>query len=230
MPKGDQKARVMQKHALSEPGYYAFASVVGQQRHFNVQTARLLAACGLEPLRLLDALSRPAPPDVLDDGHLLEWLISDCDCPMTVLRAYMGVGGEQPDGSEWGRIAQGLTSTTEASLRRWGDVHHLTPQLLRRYASAEGLPLDSQADILSSDYDGQPLAPDALWAFIVAHPAGAHTYRPRSYGHRLAERFRQLAGFRLTFSYASTLLGLMGSAEPATGGRQPGPAGDDCPF
>lgn len=52
MPKGEQKARVMAKHQLSESGYYAFVSVVGQQRHFNVQTARLLAACGLEPPRL----------------------------------------------------------------------------------------------------------------------------------------------------------------------------------
>ena len=221
MPKGDQKARVMRKHELSEPGYYAFASVVGQQRHFNVQTAKLLAACGLEPLRLLDALSRPAPPGVLTDEQLLDWLCRECDCPMTLLRAYVGVGGEQPDGSEWGRIAQGLTATTEASLRRWGDVHHLTPQLLRRYTSAEGLPLDTQADILSSDYDGEPLAPDALWAFIVAHPAGAHTYQPQSYGHRLAAQFRRVAGFRLTWAYASTLLALM---------QPPADDDDDCPF
>lgn len=220
MPRGDQKARVMAKRELSEPGYYAFASVVGQQRHFNVQTAKLLAACGLEPLRLLDALSRPAPPDVLTDEQLLEWLCTDCDCPMTLLRAYVGAGGEQPDGSCWGRIAQGLTSTTEASLRRWGDVHHLTPQLLRRYTSAEGLPLDTQADILSADHDGAPLEPDALWEFIVAHPAGQHTYRPQSYGHRLAERFRQVAGFRLSWDYASTLLSLMNPPDEQ----------DDCPF
>ena len=208
MPKGDQKARVMAKHELSEPGYYAFSAQVGQQRHFNVQTAKLLAACGLNPLRLLDALSRPAPPDVLDDAQLLEWLCSECECPMTMLRAYVSVGGEQPDGSEWGRIAQGLHSTTEASLRRWGDVNHLTPQLLRRYTSD----------------DGEPLAPDALWAFIVAHPAGPHTYRPQSYGHRLAERFRRVAGFRLTWAYATTLLGLMSQAEGEAS------EGNDCPF
>lgn len=213
MPKGDQKARVMAKHELSEPGYYAFSALVGHQRHFNVQTAKLLAACGLNPLRLLDALSRPAPPDVIDDSQLLEWLCSECECPMTMLRAYVSVGGEQPDGSEWGRIAQGLNSTTEASLRRWGDVNHLTPQLLRRYTSDDGEPLDTQAEILSADYDGEPLAPDALWAFIVAHPAGQHTYRPQSYGHRLAERFRRVAGFRLTWAYATTLLGMMNAPE-----------------
>lgn len=213
MPKGDQKAAVMRKHELSEPGYYAFSSRVGQQRHFNVQTAKLLAACGLDPLRLLDALSRPAPPDVLTDEQLLEWLIAECDCPMTILRAYVSVGGEQPDASEWGRIAQGLNSTTEASLRRWGDVNHLTPQLLRRYTAPDGLPLDTQADILSADYDGEPLEPDALWQFIVAHPAGQHTYRPQSYGHRLAESFRRAAGFRLTWAYASTLLALMNPPE-----------------
>ncbi|MGI4835107.1 MAG: hypothetical protein ACRYFK_16765 [Janthinobacterium lividum] len=226
MPKGDQKKRVMRKRALSEPGYYAFASVVGQQRHFNVQTAKLLAACGLEPLRLLDALSRPAPPDVLDDAQLLEWLCTSCDCPMTILRAYVGLGGEQPDGSEWGRIALGLSSTSEASLRRWGDGNHLTPQLLRRYTAPGGLPLDSQADILSADHDGQPLSPDDLWQFIVAHPAGQHTYRPQSYGHQLAEAFRRTAGFRLTWDYASTLLGLMGPSGPAS----PPAAADDCPF
>jgi len=221
MPKGDQKTRVMAKRELSEPGYYAFASVVGQQRHFNVQTAKLLAACGLEPLRLLDALSRPAPPEVLTDEQLLEWLCTECDCPMTLLRAYVNAGGEQPDGSAWGRIAGGLTSTTEASLRRWGDVNHLTPQLLRRYTSAEGLPLDSQADILSADHDGPPLEPDELWQFIVAHPLGPQTYRPQSYGHRLAEQFRRVAGFRLTWHYASTLLALM---------QLPEEADDDCPF
>ena len=159
MPRGEQKARVMRKRELTEPGYYAFASVVGQQRHFNVLTARLLAACGLEPLRLLDAVSRPAPPE-LPEEQLLQWLIQDCDCPMTLLRAYVGVGGEQPDGSRWGRIAAGLRSTSEASLRRWGDQNYLTPQLLRRYTSAQGLPLDTQADSLSSDHDGEPLTPD----------------------------------------------------------------------
>jgi hypothetical protein len=221
MPKGDQKAAVMRKHELSEPGYYAFSSRVGQQRHFNVQTAKLLAACGLDPLRLLDALSRPAPPDVLTDEQLLEWLCTECDCPMTMLRAYVSVGGEQPDGSEWGRIALGLNSTTEASLRRWGDVNHFTPQLLRRYCEPDGLPLDTQADILSADYDGEPLEPEALWQFIVAHPGGQHTYRPQSYGHRLAERFRRVAGFRLTWAYASTLLALMNPPEDE---------GDECPF
>ena len=219
MPRGEQKARVMRKRQLTEPGYYAFASVVGQQRHFNVQTAKLLAACGLEPLRLLDALSRPAPPE-LPEEQLLEWLIAECDCPMTILRAYVGVGGEQPDGSAWGRIAAGLTSTTEASLRRWGDVHHLSPQLLRRYTAPGGLALDSQAAILSADRDGEPLAPDELWAFIVAHPAGQHTYLPQSYGHRLAQAFRRVAGFRLTYAYASGLLGLM---------KPPAPE-PDCPF
>ena len=221
MPKGDQKAAVMRKHELSEPGYYAFSSRVGQQRHFNVQTAKLLAACGLDPLRLLDAISRPAPPDVLTDEQLLEWLCTECDCPMTMLRAYVSVGGEQPDGSEWGRIAVGLNSTTEESLRRWGDVNHFTPQLLRRYTDPDGLPLDTQADILSADYDGEPLEPEALWQFIVAHPAGQHTYRPQSYGHRLAERFRRVAGFRLTWAYATTLLALMNPPEDE---------GDDCPF
>ena len=221
MPKGDQKARVMRKHELSEPGYYAFASVVGQQRHFNVQTAKLLEACGLAPLRLLDAVSRPAPPDVLSDEQLLAWLCSECDCPMTLLRAYVGIGGEQPDGSAWGRIAGGLRSTSEASLRRWGDVNHLTPALLRRYTSAEGLGLDVQAELLSSDHDGEPLTPDELWAFIVAHPGGPPTYRPQSYGHRLAEQFRRVAGFRLTWAYASTLLALM---------QPPADEDDDCPF
>jgi hypothetical protein len=221
MPKGDQKAAVMRKHELSEPGYYAFSSRVGQQRHFNVQTAKLLAACGLDPLRLLDALSRPAPPDVLTDEQLLEWLCTECDCPMTILRAYVSVGGEQPDGSEWGRIAAGLNSTTEASLRRWGDVNHLTPQLLRRYTDPDGLPLDTQADILSADYDGEPLEPEAIWQFILAHPAGQHTYRPQSYGHRLAERFRRVGGFRLTWAYASTLLALM---------NPPDNEGDEVPF
>lgn len=227
MPRGDQKARVMAKHALSEPGYYAFSAQVGQQRHFNVQTAKLLEACGLNPLRLLDALSRPAPPD-LPEHQLLDWLVEHCDCPMTLLRAYVGVGGEQPDGSTWSRIAEGLRSTTEASLRRWGDANHFTPQLLRRYTSAEGLPLDAQADILSADYDGVPLEPGELWEFIVAHPGGQHTYRPQSYGHRLAEAFRRAAGFRLTWHYATTLLGLM--SWPSEPGPAQEPDDDDCPF
>ena len=224
MPKGEQKARVMRKRELSEPGYYAFASVVGQQRHFNVLTARLLEACGFSPLALLDGCSRPLPPDVPDE-QLLEWLIEHSDCPMTLLRTYVNLGGEQPDGSRWGRIAEGLTSTSEASLRRWGDQNHLTPQLLRRYTSAEGLPLDSQADILSEGYEGEPLAPDELWEFIVAHPGGQHTYRPQSYGHRLAESFRRVAGFRLTYAYATTLLGLMPSTAPLGVVDE-----DDCPF
>ncbi|MGI4871228.1 MAG: hypothetical protein ACRYFX_08630 [Janthinobacterium lividum] len=228
MPRGDQKARVIAKRQLSEPGYYAFASVVGQQRHFNVLTARLLAACGLEPLRLLDAVSQPAPPDLLEE-QLLEWIIQECECPMTLLRTYVGVGGEQPDGSRSGRIAAGLRSTSEASLRRWGDKNHLSPPLLRRYTSAEGLPLDTQAELLSSDHDGEPLAPDELWDFIVAHPGGQHTYQPQSYGHRLAESFRRVAGFRLNWDYATTLLGLM--QWPSETGEAAAPDDDDeCPF
>lgn len=228
MPKGDQKAAVMRKHELTEPGYYAFSSRVGQQRHFNVQTAKLLEACGLEPLRLLDSISRPAPAD-LPEHQLLEWIIEQSECPMTLLRTYVGVGGEQPDGSTWSRIALGLTSTTEASLRRWGDVNHLTPQLLRRYTSAEGLPLDTQADILSADYDGAPLEPGELWEFIVAHPGGQHTYQSQSYGHRLADAFRRLVGFRLTWHYATTLLGLMQQPGESRGAPSE-PADDDIPF
>ena len=126
-----------------------------------------------------------------------------------------------PAGSGRCSIRSSTYSTTEASLRRWGDVNHFTPQLLRRYTDPDGLPLDTQADILSADYDGAPLEPEALWQFIVAHPAGQHTYRPQSYGHRLAERFRRVAGFRLTWAYATTLLGLMNPPEGE---------GDDCPF
>lgn len=225
MPKGDQKARVMRKRDLSEPGYYAFASVVGQQRHFNVQTAKLLAAYGLEPLSLLDGQGRPQPPP-LPAAEILEWIIKQSNCPMTQLRAFVDVGGdEQPDGTPWGRIAAGLVSTTEASLRRWGDVNHFTPQLLRHYCGPDGMPLDVQADILSSDHDGAPLEPEELWQFIVAHPGGAHTYRPQSYGHRLADAFRRAAGFRLTWDYATTLLGLMRwPSEPLED------EDDDCPF
>ena len=220
MPKGDQKKRVMRKRTLDEPGYYAFASVVGQQRHFNVQTAKLLAAYGFEPLRLLDAQGRPQPP-ALPPGEIVEWIIEESNCPMTQLRAFVEVGGdEQPDGTHWGRIAAGLVSTTEASLRRWGDANHFTPQLLRHYTGPEGMPLDVQADVLS--HEAQALSPDDLWQFIVAHPRGAHTYQPQTLGHRLAEAFQRSAGFRLTFRYAVDLLGLMA-------GRQPAPE-DEPPF
>ena len=220
MPQGDQKRRVMRKRTLDEPGYYAFASVVGQQRHFNVQTAKLLAAYGFEPLSLLDGQGRPQPPH-LPPAEILEWIIEESHCPMTQLRAFVDVGGdEQPDASPWGRIAAGLVSTTEASLRRWGDANHFTPQLLRNYCGPDGQPLDVQADVLS--YDSQPLSTDDLWAFIVAHPRGAHTYRPQTLGHRLAEAFQRSAGFRLTYTYAVDLLRLME-------GQQPAPAAEEEP-
>ncbi|MDO7851560.1 hypothetical protein [Hymenobacter convexus] len=221
MPKGDQKKRVMRKRTLDEPGYYAFASVVGQQRHFNVQTAKLLAAYGLEPLSLLDGQGRPQPP-ALPSEQILEWIIEQSHCPMTQLRAFVEVGGdEQPDLTPWGRIAGGLVSTTEASLRRWGDANHFTPQLLRSYCGPEGMPLDVQAQVLS--HGGPELSPDDLWQFIVAHPRGAHTYQPQTLGHRLAEAFGRSAGFRLTMRYATDLLGLMQ-------GRQPAPPGEEPPF
>lgn len=215
MPTGDQKRQVMRKRDLSEPGYYAFASVVGQQRHFNVQTAKLLAAYGLEPLSLLDGQGRPQPAQ-LPAAEILEWIIEESNCPMTQLRAFVDVGGdEQPDATPWGRIAAGLVSTTEASLRRWGDANHFTPQLLRHYTGPAGMPLDVQADVLS--HQSQALSTEDLWEFIVAHPRGSHTYRPQTVGHRLAEAFGRSAGFRLTYRYACDLLGLMAGREPVTG-------------
>lgn len=208
----------MRKRDLSEPGYYAFASVVGQQRHFNVRTAQLLAAYGLEPLGLLDGQGRPLPPELPPD-EILEWVIEESNCPMTQLRAYVDVGGdEQPDATPWGRIAAGLVSTTEASLRRWGDANHFTPQLLRHYCGPGGLPLDVQAGILS--HEGPEIGVQEIWEFIVAHPRGPVSYRPRTAGHRLAEAFQRSAGFRLTYRYAVDLLGLLA-------GRQPAGAPDD---
>ncbi|WP_375418124.1 hypothetical protein [uncultured Hymenobacter sp.] len=199
---------MMRKRGLDEPGYYAFASVVGQQRHFNVRTAQLLAAYGLEPLALLDGQGRPAPP-ALPGEELMEWIIEQSNCPMTLLRTYVEVGGDQePDATLWGRIAAGLVATSEASLRRWGDAAHFTPQLLRRYCRPGGQPLDVQAQGLSHE-GGVELAPDELWAFIVAHPGGQHTYAPDTYGQRLAASFRRVAGFRLTYQFASDLLGLI---------------------
>lgn len=198
----------MRKRALDEPGYYAFASVVGAQRHFNVQTARLLEAYGLNPLDVLDGMGRPMPPD-LEEPDVLEWIIEESRCPMTMLRAYVEVGGdEQPDTSPWGLIAGGLVSTTEASLRRWGDKNHLTPQLLRTYCQPAGTPLDVQALNLSESA-GVEIAVEEFWQFIVAHPRGQHSYAPCTYATRLAEAFRQCAGFRLTFAYAQQLLQLI---------------------
>ncbi|MBF9239460.1 hypothetical protein I2I05_18855 [Hymenobacter sp. BT683] len=220
MPKGDQKHRVMRKRTLDEPGYYAFASVVGQQRHFNVQTAKLLAAYGFEPLRLLDGQGRPQPPQ-LPSEEILEWIIEQSNCPMTQLRAFVDVGGDElPDQTPWGRIAAGLVSTTEASLRRWGDANHFTPQLLRNYCGPEGQALDVQAMVLS--HESQPVEPGQLWEFIVAHPRGQQSYRPQTIGHRLAEAFQRSAGFRLTYHYAADLLRLID-------GRQPAPAGEEEP-
>lgn len=221
MPRGDQKRRVMRKRALSEPGYYAFASVVGQQRHFNVQTAKLLAAYGFDPLGLLDGVGRPLPPQ-LPPEDILEWIIEQSQCPMSQLRAFVDVGGdEQPDTSPWGRIASGLVSTTEASLRRWGDAHHFTPQLLRHYCGPQGQPLDVQAAILS--HEGPALQVEEIWQFILAHPRGPQSYRLRTVGHRLAEAFQRSAGFRLTYQFAVDLLGLLTA-------RNELPADNDCPF
>ncbi len=222
MAKGEQKSRVMQKRQLDEPGYYAFASVVGQQRHFNVQTARLLAAYGFDPLLLLDGVGRPLPP-ALPAEAILEWIIEESHCPMTILRAYVDAGGDElPDASPWGRIAAGLVSTTEASLRRWGDANHFTPQLLRQYCRPDGQPLDVQAAGLS--HEALPLEPDELWHFIVAHPKGQQSYRPHTIGHRLAEAFQRAAGFRLTYAYAANLVELLRRR------HEPVPDDDNCPF
>lgn len=223
MAAGDQKRRVMRKRDLAEPGYYAFASVVGQQRHFNVQTARLLAAYGFEPLAILDGLGRPQPPE-LPPAEILEWIIEESNCAMTILRAYVDVGGaEQLDCTPWGRLARGLTATTEASLRRFGDASHFTPALLRTWCRPDGTSLDVQADIIS--YDGIALTENDLWEFIVAHPRGNHTYAPQTPAARLVAAFQGAAGFRLTYHYAVELLRLLASREP------PGAeAGDEPPF
>lgn len=198
----------MQKRALDEPGYYAFASIVGAQRHFNVLTAKLLAAYGLDPLTVLDGLGRPMPPD-LAEAQVLEWVIQESQCPMTMLRAFVEVGGDElPDTSPWGLLAQGLVSTTEASLRRWGDVHHLTPQLVRRYCLPGGTPLDVQVMNLTAAQHVLVTEQDA-WEFILAHPRGQQTYQPQTYGHRLAVAFQSLTGFRLTYAYAEQLLRLI---------------------
>jgi hypothetical protein len=220
MPKGDQKKRVMHKRTLDEPGYYAFASVVGQQRHFNVRTAQLLAAYGFEPLALLDGQGRPAPP-AMPPEDIMEWIIEESNCPMTILRAYVDVGGdEQPDCTPWGLLAAGLRSTTEASLKRWGDVNHFTPQLLRRYCAPDGTPLDVQAQNLSLSA-GVELTEEDCWQFILAYPKGPQSYQPATVGHRLAEAFQRATGFRLTYTYAADLVQMMRRREPAPPDEEP---------
>jgi hypothetical protein len=133
---------------------------------------------------------------------------------MTQLRAFVDVGGdEQSDATPWGRIAPGLVSTTQDSLRRWGNANHFTPQLLSSYCGPDGQALDVHTDVLS--HEGPPLSPDDLWQFIVAQPDGAHNCRPQNLGHRLAEAFWCSGCFGLTFRYAIDLLRLMQGQQPA---------------
>ena len=210
MGKGDQRRRVMDKHQLDEPGYYAFASVVGLQRHFNVSTAKLLAAYGFDPLSYLEHQNQPLPEHV-GPANYAQWLLEDCQCPMTLLRAFLANGGDElPDYSPAAYIAAGLVATTEASLRRWADPNHFSPAHLRRSCAPEGTPLDEQALNLTDATHVVEVA--QLVDFITAHPRGQLSYRPApTLAQQLAGRFEAVAGFRLTENYATSLLALMSS-------------------
>ncbi|GAB2954790.1 hypothetical protein GCM10027048_20400 [Hymenobacter coalescens] len=219
MPIGDQKQRVMVKRALDEAGYYAFAAQVAHKRHFNVRCAQLLQFYGLQQLEQLADRYQELPEDLPPEQEV-DWLLLRGNCPMSLLRAYVQVGGDAcADQSPWARISAGLCTTTEQSLRRWGDVNHLTASMLRRYCGAQGTPLDVQAMHLS--HEALPVTEHDLVEFIVAHPRGQHTYRPRGYGHQLAEAFRLLTGFRLTYGFAVQLLARL---------SPPAAPIDACPF
>lgn len=208
MGKGAQKRRVMDKHQLDEPSYYAFASLVGLQRHFNVSTAKLLAAYGFDPLSFLEHQNQ-ALPEHVGPANYAQWLTEECACPMTLLRAFLANGGEsQPDESKAGHIAANLVATTEASLRRWSDPNHFTAPHVRRYTSDHGTPLDEQAMNLTN---GRHLVePPELVEFILAHPRGQLSYRPApTLGQLVAARFEVVAGFKLSETYAQSLIRLM---------------------
>jgi hypothetical protein len=219
VPIGDQKARVMRKRAFDEPAYYAFASLVARKRHFNVRTAQLLQFYGLQQLAQLAGQYQELPEELPPEEEIA-WLLQRGTCPMTLLRAYVQVGGEDcDDQSPWARISAGLIATTEASLLRWADPSHLTPAHWRHYCGARGTPLDVQALHLS--HEAREVTEHDLVEFIVAHPRGPHTYRPRGYGHQLAEAFRQLTGWRLRYDFAAELLARL---------SPPPEPDDECPF
>lgn len=206
MPRGDQKRRVMARRQLDEDGYYSFARVVTEKRHFNTRLAALLRVYIPEPLRLV--MDWPAfPPADIRADEVTDWIIRDSGCPLTLMHCWMACESDE-DLTPWGWLARELGPTTERSLRRHTDSAHLTPAHLRTWCRPEGQPLDGQVMEISVTC-GREIDVEEAAAFIVAHPRGAATYAPDTPARRLAEAFYQLTGFRLTRGFANRLQGLL---------------------
>jgi hypothetical protein len=183
------KEKVMKKRNFSEADYAEFASEVGRKITWNRRMRMLAEHYETSVFHLSQVVGE-------------QWFEESGALPL--MRRYLdALAHSYEDMSIEGIIRLELSKTTEESFRRFGDINRVSPALRRNYLSADGLPLDVQAQCMSSTYE-QEIDPCELAEFMMEFDGGRDTYRTeneKEISHLEAE-FKHLVGFNLSAEFA----------------------------
>lgn len=203
--KGAKKAQFIAT-GKTEEEYYQHARNVCDKRHFNMKMGQILSYYDWNPLRQLALYDSPAPEELEQEAERLQWMWQDCECPMSILREYLQhVLDDSHQFTRPAHIARLLRRFPEASFLRFGDKNQISAKALERYCDPNGEPIDAQA-INISELSGLEISEEDIVQFVIQHPKGTHTFKPESLADRLAKRFAELTGMRLTPDFASELI------------------------
>ena len=132
--------------------------------------------------------------------------LNECNCPLSIANAFITAKNSlYEDNTPFGIIAFNLSKTTIESFNRWGDRNHINKDIKRNYISQEGIPIDSQAEEMTNQFNILICESDIV-DFITCHPKGREEYKKFVICNELSDKFKELVGFTLTLTFARELL------------------------
>lgn len=112
----------------------------------------------------------------------------------------------EEDFSREGIIARCLAKTTWKSFCRFGDRNSATGALrLCWIDNQKGMPLDTQALFISSDYN-MDINPDELASFMMEYDHGTAYFPPYQEYENLKKIFKNLVGFNWNHKFAKQII------------------------
>lgn len=207
MAKGDKKKQFMERTGKDETAYYEHSKKVCEKRHFNMRVASLLNIYGFDPLKFLDEMSaKMQPQEEMADADYKLWLAQDCECPVTLIRGYKDYFDDNShEFTKEGHISDYLLKFPQESFRRFGDMNLLDIKSVKYYFDDAGSEIDVQA-ISISESSGLEIEPQDIIDFVVAHPKGPKSYKPEKLSEKIAKRFYQVTGMKITHDFSINLV------------------------
>jgi hypothetical protein len=215
-----------------EEDYEKHVQSVCEKRQFNIKTAKLLNVYGFDVcIYLNDAkikYGKKAQADLLTPQEYANWIISDCACPLTILEHYESLGSHcAEDFTKDGVIANHFNGMPEWCWLRWGDRNTLDKTIRKNYINDDSIALDVKC-IELTETAGFDVSEQDVIDFCTAFPKGNKTYK--TYRDKVADRFKQVAGFNIDDSFATKMLSFLNAEFALSIAALKSAEDEDMPF